>query len=163
MTAKSNDDPICCPRFDPAPWDDKIHQWNNRRFLRDRVFTLFYMPLGFGRAMTRLNRAITAAGAETTDWLCLSDHTSPWNMDLYLEVTKEVPGGNNSVLNGSFFSKVYEGSFSETGQWNKNFSLLLQTKGLAEKKRFFWYTTCPKCAKKYGTNFVVLIAQLGDV
>jgi hypothetical protein len=24
-----------------------------------------------------------------------------------------------------------------------------------------WYTTCPKCAQKYGKNYVVIIAQVG--
>jgi len=23
-----------------------------------------------------------------------------------------------------------------------------------------WYTTCPKCAKKYGKNYVVIIAEV---
>ena len=28
------------------------------------------------------------------------------------------------------------------------------------KKMFFYYTTCPKCAKAYGKNYVVLLAQV---
>lgn len=27
------------------------------------------------------------------------------------------------------------------------------------KKMFFYYTACPKCAKAYGKNYVVLLAQ----
>jgi hypothetical protein len=23
-----------------------------------------------------------------------------------------------------------------------------------------WYTTCPKCAKKYGKNYVVILAEI---
>jgi hypothetical protein len=26
-------------------------------------------------------------------------------------------------------------------------------------RMYQWYTTCPKCAKKYGKNYVVIIAQ----
>jgi hypothetical protein len=25
---------------------------------------------------------------------------------------------------------------------------------------YFFYTTCPKCAKKYGKNYVVILAQI---
>jgi hypothetical protein len=27
------------------------------------------------------------------------------------------------------------------------------------KKTYCYYTTCPRCAKKYGKNYVVLLAQ----
>jgi hypothetical protein len=32
--------------------------------------------------------------------------------------------------------------------------------GKTPKKMYFYYTTCPKCAKKYGKNYVVLLAQI---
>lgn len=28
------------------------------------------------------------------------------------------------------------------------------------QKLYFFYTTCPKCAKKHGKNYVVLFAQV---
>lgn len=28
------------------------------------------------------------------------------------------------------------------------------------QKLYFFYTTCPKCAKHYGKNYVVLLAQV---
>ena len=29
-----------------------------------------------------------------------------------------------------------------------------------EGRVFFWYTTCPKCAKAYGENYVVGLAEI---
>ena len=29
-------------------------------------------------------------------------------------------------------------------------------------KLLCYYTTCPKCAKQYGKNYVVLLAKLGE-
>ena len=60
------DEAICCPEFIAEPWTDKVHEWNNKLFIKDKVFTLQYM----------------------------------------------------------------------------------------------WYTTCPKCAKKYGKNYVVILGQI---
>ncbi|MGI5992794.1 MAG: hydrolase [Methanosarcina sp.] len=152
--------PECCPRFDPAPWDGKLFEWKNNRFIKDSVTTQFYMPLNFGEVITRMNEKVARAGAEMSDWLCLSDHTSESNMDLYLAVDKEVEGAENVTLSGKFLSKVYEGSFENTGEWCQDFEAYAKNKGLEVKKWYMWYTTCPACAEKYGKNYVVIISEV---
>ena len=114
--------------------------------------------MNFGSVIKRMDKKITSVGATMPDWLCLSDHTSQWNMDLYLAVDQEIPGADNRTLNGKFYSKVYEGDFRETGKWCKDYDEILKVKGLTCKKMYMWYTTCPKCAKKYGKNYVVIIS-----
>ena len=160
MESQVEKDTICCPPFEPAPWDGKVIEWENKRFISDRVLTFFYMPVFFGRVMRRLDRKVRAAEAAIPDWLCLSDHTSKWNMDLLLAVDREIPGAVNTTLTGRFFSEVYEGPFSDTGKWCNDFKEAATSKGFLIRKWFMWYTTCPKCAKKYGKNFVVIISQV---
>ena len=147
----------CCPEFDPTPWDDKLFEWNNKQFIKDHVRTIFYMPMNFGKVMKRLDKKVTAGKATMPDYLCLSDHTSKWNMDLYLAVDKEVADAENVTLTGKYFSKVYEGPFRDTEKWCKDFENLTKIKGFTIKKWYMWYTTCPKCAKKYGKNYVVIV------
>lgn len=156
----NNQNEECCPKFDPKPWDEKVFVWENKRFLKDKVFTLFYMPVNFGPVITKLMAKIEKAGAKAVDWLSLSDHTSKWNMDIYVAVDKEVPGAENITLSGKFLSKVYEGDFKETGKWCEDFKQFAKGKGLEIKKWYMWYTTCPKCAKKYGKNYTVIIGQV---
>lgn len=79
-------------------------------------------------------------------------------MDIYLAVGKEIPDAENITLSGKFLSKVYEGPFKDTGKWCKDFGDYAKSKKLSIKKWYMWYTTCPKCAKKYGKNYVVIIA-----
>ncbi len=110
--------------------------------------------------MKRLDEKVTKAGAQIPDSLCLSDHTSKWNMDVSLAVDKEIPGAENTTLNGRFYSKVYEGPFKDTGMWSKDFESIVKSKGYNIKKWFMWYTTCPKCAKKYGKNYVAIVSQV---
>jgi len=160
MTSLSETDSVCCPKFDPKPWDNQLFEWKNKKFIKDNVFTLFYMPVNFGKVMVRNNNAVMNAGATIPDALGLSDHTSKWNMDIYIAVDKEIPGVKNTSLNGKFFSKVYEGPFRDTEKWCKDFETVLKSKGLSQKKMYMWYTTCPKCAKKYGKNYVAIIAQV---
>lgn len=150
-------EPECCPKFEPALWDNQVFEWDNKKFIRDKVFTFFYMPVNFGGAMKRLNQKVDNAGATMPDWLCLSDHTSKWNMDLYLAVDREIPGAENATLSGKFYSKVYEGPYRDTGKWTEEYKRSAKEKGFEIKKWYMWYTTCPKCAKKYGKNYVVII------
>lgn len=160
MKTQSEEETICCPKFDPAPWDEKTVNWQNRKFIKDRVITLFYMPVNFSRVMKRFGENLTTAGAVMPDSLCLSDQTSIWNMDLYLAVDKEIPGAENVTISGKFYCKVYEGPFRETGKWCSDFDSHLKSKGFIYGKKYMWYTTCPKCAKKYGKNYVVMLAQI---
>ena len=81
-------------------------------------------------------------------------------MNLYLAVDKEILGVENMTLSGKFLSKVYEGPFQDTGNWCKDFEQFVQSKNMAISKLYMWYTTCPKCAKKYGKNYVVIVAQV---
>jgi hypothetical protein len=151
----------CCPKFEPALWDDKLFEWEHKRFVKDHVFTLFFIPITFGRVIKRVMSKIDKAGAKAEDWMGLADHTSRWNMDLYIAVDKEVPGADNVTLTGKFISKVYEGPFKNTRQWCDDFKSFVKGKGLEVKKWYMWYTTCPKCAKKYGKNYVVIVGQVG--
>jgi len=151
---------VCCPKFDPAPWDGKVLEWENKKFIKDKVFTLFYMPMNFGSVITRMMKKVEASGAQVSGWLCLSDHTSKWNMNLLLAVEQEIPGAENVTLSGKFLSKVYEGPFKDTGKWCEDFKKYAEEQGKEIKKRYMWYTTCPKCAKKYGKNYAVVIGEI---
>lgn len=152
---------VCCPKFDPAPWDEKIFQWQGKRFIKDRVFTFFYMPVTFGKVMRALDEKVRKSGAMMPDRLCLSDHTSKWNMDVYLSVDREIPGVENITISGDFLSKVYEGPFKDTGKWCRDFEGYAERRNLKINKWYMWYTTCPKCAKEYGKNYVVIIGMTG--
>lgn len=157
---EKNENQICCPPFNPEPWDDKTFEWNEKKFIRDRVKTFFFMPFGFGKTMTRVMTALEKASATAPDNLCLSDHTSKWNMDILLAVDREIPGADNKTISGKFYSRVYEGPFKDTGKWCSDFEAKAKEKGFEIKKWYMWYTTCPKCAKKYGKNYVVVIGQI---
>lgn len=160
MTKQKENETACCPPFDPSLWEDQIFMWENKLFIKEKVRTFLYMPLNFGSAMRRADRKLTQAGVQLSDALCLSDHTSKWNMDVYLSVDKEIPGAENVRISGTFFCKVYEGPFKDTGKWCADFEASAKEKGLIVKKWYMWYTTCPKCAKKYGKNYVAIFGQV---
>jgi hypothetical protein len=150
----------CCPRFDPEPWDEKELTWENRRFVKDRVTSVFHIPLNFGAVMKRNVAAIDAADASPEHMVILSDENSLWGADVYIEVTKDIPGANMATISGTFLSKVFEGPYSSMRKWMEEMKAFVSTKGKSLGKTYFFYTTCPKCAKKYGKNYVAILTQL---
>ncbi|MCE1198188.1 MAG: hypothetical protein LWW85_04410 [Marinilabiliales bacterium] len=158
---KKREEQACCPEFDPHPWDDVTLHWKDKIFVMGSVMTFLYNPLNFGSVIKKMDKAIHEEGADWKEGLCLSDHTSKWNMDLYIAVDKPVKSLDNKIMTGMFYCKAYEGPFRDTGKWHKDFEQRLAEKGIAEGKIYLWYTTCPKCARKYGKNWVVMLADIG--
>ncbi|MDD4921067.1 MAG: hypothetical protein PHS30_01165 [Bacteroidales bacterium] len=157
---KVKDQTVCCPEFEPALWDGKIVEWKNKAFVKDKICTFFYMPLNFGCIMKKMTRKIEKAGVSMSENIFLSDHTSMWNMNLYIAVDKIATGAENTLISGKFLCKVYEGPFKETGKWCKDFEEYAKGQSIEISKTYMWYTTCPKCAKKYGKNYVVILGQI---
>ena len=150
----------CCPRFEPDPWDDKEITWEMKRFLQDRVLSFLHIPLNFGAVMKRSMAPIEAAGATPEERVVLSDENSLWGADVYIAISKDVPGARTTTLSGTFLTKVFEGPYRNMRNWIEEMKSFVKGKGKAFQKLYFFYTTCPKCSKKYGKNYVVILAQL---
>ncbi|HET8731409.1 MAG TPA: hydrolase [Moraxellaceae bacterium] len=150
----------CCPLFDPVPWNGKVITWKDKTFVKDHVMSLFHVPLNYGAVMTRNIDSLRAADALATPRLILTDEKSQWGADVYFEVTREVPFRPLVTLSGTFLTKVYEGPFSDIRKWIDDMTVYVADQGKTLDKLFFFYTTCPKCAKKYGKNYVVLLARI---
>ena len=151
----------CCPRFNPEPWDGKVVTWDEKPFLQDRVRSIFHIPLNFGAVMKRSVAAIEAADACAEEPIVLSDENSLWGADVYVAVSKPVPGAKMAALSGRFLSKVFEGPYRNMRTWIEEMMAHVQREGETLGHLYFYYTTCPRCAKKYGKNYVVLLAKVG--
>lgn len=164
MKNQSMEPTQCCPQFDPVPWDGKEIIWQDKLFIKDTMRQFLHMPLPgvFGKTVTRMWKKIEDAGAktETKDFLMLAYDPSPWKSELYINVTREVPGAENVKLSGNYLTRVFEGPYNSVPKWIAEMDKYVGQKGKKVKKYYFYYTTCPKCAKIYGKNYVVLFAQV---
>lgn len=150
----------CCPRFDPELWDRKEVTWNNKLFVKDRVASLFHIPINFGKVIRRNMKQIDGQKALEAPPVVLSDEISLWGSEMYIAVTKEVPEAAMAKISGTFLTKVYEGPYRNMRSWCLDMGGYVKSKGRELKKLYFFHTTCPKCAKAYGKNYVVLFAQV---
>ena len=151
----------CCPRFDPGPWDGQEFHFRSQPFVVGRTRSFLHIPFNMSRMMTRTMAAIRAAEADSPDqFLVLSYEPSPWRGEHYFWVTREVPGLENARLTGDFVAKVFEGPFKNAANWAAESERVVKAQGRGLKRLYFYYTTCPACAKRYGKNYAVAFAQV---
>ncbi len=150
----------CCLRFNPEPWDEKEIAWRDKLFVKDHVRSFMHIPLNFGRVMARNMEMIEEAGALADEPVVLSDERSLWGADVYIAVSKEVPGAETERISGVFLTKVFEGPYKQAGTWVKEMKDYVESKGREMKRMYLFYTTCPKCAKVYGKNYTVILAMV---
>jgi hypothetical protein len=150
----------CCPRFNPEPWDEKEVTFEEKLFVKDHVRSFLHIPLNFGKVMVKNIERIQQAGAIAPEPLLLSDEKSLWGADVYIAVSKEVPGAEMSRISGTFLTKVFEGAYKDVRKWIEEMKVYVKSKAKEIKKMYFFYTTCPKCAEFYGKNYIVILAEL---
>ncbi len=150
----------CCPRFNPEPWQEKEITFNDKLFVKDHVTSFLHIPLNFGKVMVRSMNKIQKVNALAQEQIVLCDEKSLWGSDVYIAVTKDVPDAEMARISGTFLCKVYEGPYQNVGKWIKDMKAFVSSKSKQMKMIYFYYTTCPKCAKVYGKNYVVILAQV---
>ena len=150
----------CCPRFDPKPWDGKEMTFKDKLFVKDHVKSFLHIPLNFGKVVVRNMEKIQQANALMPEPLMLSDEKSLWGADIYIAVSKEVPGAEMVRISGTFLTKVFEGPYKNAGKWAQEMKAYVRSKAKEIQKVYFFYTTCPKCAEYYGKNYTVILAKI---
>lgn len=154
----------CCPRFDPAPWDQKTLVWEEKLFVKKTLPQFLHMPWPgmLSRTIGTIWQAAGKAQAQppTADFLWLAYDPSPWKSEQYIHVTREIPGFEHVRLSGTFLTRVFDGPYHHVPRWIKEMDRYLAAKGKRARKYYFYYTTCPRCAKLYGHNYVVVFAQI---
>ncbi len=151
----------CCPRFDPSPWDGKEFSFEGLEFIEASTRSFFYMPCNMSKVMAKTQKAIEESGAAPKDrYLMLSRDLSPWKSNHRFLVTKPVPGFPAVRVEGVWLARAFDGPYGKMGEWYQATAVAATRDGVPPREILAFYTTCPKCAKKSGHNYVVLFARV---
>ncbi|SHH32284.1 hydrolase [Marivita hallyeonensis] len=151
----------CCPKFNPEGWDGRRLEFRDKLFARATTKAVMHIPVNMGKVFTRVQEKIEANGGWDNDnMLVLSRDLSPWTGEHLFAVSEPLPGEEMVRLSGEFITKVFEGPYREAKDWHVDMQALAKEHGSASDEVYFFYTTCPKCVKAYGKNYVVGIARL---
>jgi Bacterial hydrolase len=153
----------CCPKFDPAGWDGETFRFDNWSFVRATTASFLHIPLNIGSVFkSTFDRIQQAEAAPESTYLILTNDLSAWRGEHLFLVTKEVPATEMVNLSGTFLAKVFEGPYREARKWCEEMEGYVKDQGRKLKTSYFFYTTCPKCVKHYGKNYVVGLAHVED-
>ena len=151
----------CCAHFHPEGWDNQTLHLDNKKFVRATTHSLFHIPLDMGKVFQKTFDAIESNHArKPNEFLVMSDDLSAWKAEHLFAVDEDVPGADMVTLTGTFMTKVFEGPYKDIPKWMTQLTEFVEEKGKNALKTYFFFTTCPKCAKYYGQNYVVGIAEV---
>ena len=150
----------CCPRFHPEPWEDQALHFDQKPFVKASTVSAFHVPLNMGSVFGRTWKAIEAAHANTGGFLVLSHDDSAWHAEHLFAVDGDVPGAEMVRLSGDFLTKVFEGPYTDAPKWCDAMEAYVKSQGTHLDTLYYFYTTCPKCARHYGKNYVVGVAKV---
>ena len=97
---------------------------------------------------------------DAKDALVLFRDPTPFKSEIYYSVTKEVEGANNTMLSGTYSAGVFDGPYNSVPKHIKEMDKRLASEDKKAKDYYIHYAYCPKCAKKYGQNHMILFAEV---
>jgi len=151
----------CCPRFNPEGWDKQELHFRDKLFVKAKTISIFHIPLNMGKVFPETFKAIEKADAQDMhQFIVLSYDPSAWRGEHYFSVTRDVAGQEMVHMTGDYLTKVFEGPYRNAPKWEKEMEDYVNTNGKKVKKTYFFYTTCPKCAKFYRKNYMVAVAEI---
>ena len=155
----------CCAPFQYSQWDNVNHAWHEKLFLKDSIPEFLHIPLPgtYPRAINRMWKIASEANAATDpkDFLLLAHDPSAFKAELYMSVTRKIEGHEVVEFTGNFFSKAYEAQYKDVPKCLRQMDEYLKANRMASKKYYIYYPYCPKCAEKYGHNYIVVLAEIG--
>lgn len=159
-TNYDNKETGCCARLDEKRWDNQELTWKDKPFAKDHIREFLHIPLNFGSVMARDHAAIEKAEGYAAEPLWLVEEVSPWGADMFMATDREIPNMHMEYLSGTFLTKVFTGPFRNIGSWIAETESFVKSRERKLEKLYFFYATCPKCAKTFGKNQVVVFAQV---
>lgn len=152
----------CCAVPNVDAWDEQEVAFKDKKFIRMYTRSFLFMPLNMSKVMTAIQKQADEANSTVppTEVMILSRDLSPWKAEQLYAVSKEITGADNVTLSGTFLTKVFEGPYKNAKSWYNTLQNFVKSRGKTTDKTYFFYTTCPKCAKHYGKNYVIGLASV---
>lgn len=152
----------CCAVPNINEWDEREITFKNKPFIRMHTRSFLFIPVNMAKIMSAIQKKAAEADATMppTQAMILSRDISPWKAEQLYAVTKPIEGADNVTLSGTYLTKVFEGPYQNAKKWYDTLQMFAASQGETVKATYFFYTTCPNCAKHYGKNYTIGLAAI---
>lgn len=161
-TYTSKNETGCCAVPNVAGWRDVRVDFSGMKFLRRTVRSFLHIPINMASVMTELERTAREAGVlmPPERALVLSRDLSAWKSEQLFAVSGDISGEELVEVSGTYVTRVFDGDFKNMKTWFEEMRQAGRDAGGSGENVLFFYTTCPKCAKHYGHNYVIGLVEV---
>lgn len=146
----------CCKRLIPAEWDQKEIAWRDKPFFKSHYRAFLHVPINIGKKITRGMAKVQDSGLGSENMVLVKNDTL-WGADILIPISKNTDQFEKELVTGRFFTRLFEGHYSDMRHWIKEMKEYCLSKGKKAQEYIFWYATCPKCSKKRGDKAQVVV------
>lgn len=139
---------------------NSVFDFKDIDFISAKSKAFLHMPLNLGKVMTETQKAIDESEATLKDqYLILSKDTSAYQTSHLFAVFKAVKDYPMVKLTGEYEARVFDGQYQDVPKFMKILDTEVNNDHKVIEDQWVFYTTCPKCAKAYGHNYMVFFTQ----
>ena len=149
-----------CPIIDPAEWEGKEFEWENKTFYFVPVNMLLYKPRNLEEKVRQLRKEVAEKDYKFTDlkptlceWAAFKGRllSQIWNPQKYDESVYVFDMG-------TVYSTVFEGPAKDFKRAVTEFASQIQLNhSVPAQSIYVWYTHCKQCAKMKNNQAVIFI------
>ena len=140
-----------CPRIDPAEWEGKEFDWENKTFYFLPLNYLMYKPLGLPEKIRQLRKYIIDKNYSFSDFIPILCNWAPFKGRVMIQIKNPEKYDENIYTfdMGKVFTTVFQGPAKEFRQAVKDFCSQIELNhGIPPQAVLVWYGHCKVCAKE---------------
>lgn len=152
--------------FQPSQYDNVIHQWRQRPFVRRKFSCFLNRPVAFKIVMNQTRKQIAHARANDDDneQLILSDMVSSKSANVLFSIssTARLDPSEVTYLNGYYVSRVFHGDEEQLSEWANEMHDWVEESfdQFVNPEEMFLYSPQRPCKEDGSTKYVVFFVQI---
>ncbi len=151
---------LFCPRLVREEWDRQIHQWDKKPFYALPYRSFFGWPTNLARQTAAAVDLLSRRGLLESIPINFAVNEQSFGGTLLISINRNVKDLETRAISGKFMSFFFEGKYTQRTDWIRQVYRYGRANNLNFHELYFWYATCPTCAKKQGYAQVVIFGKI---
>lgn len=151
---------LFCPRLVREEWDRQTHPWDKKPFYALPYRSFFGWPLNLARQTAAAVDLLSKRGLLDSVPINFAVNEQARGGTLLIAIKRHVKDLETRAISGQFMSFFFEGKYPERPHWIRQVYRYGRANHLNFQELYFWYATCPTCAKKQGYAQVVIFGKI---
>ena len=149
-----------CPRINPADWEGKEFDWENKTFYFLPINNFLYKPQGLQEKIRQLKKEVVQKNYQFTDFIPLLCDWALFKGRVMAQIKNPEKYDEDLYIfdMGKVYSRVFQGPAKKFKQAVTDFASQMELEhNVPPQKISIWYGHCPVCAKERENLAVIFL------